>query len=103
MLGALKPSEARSAAVVEALLEKFDTIIDKEPEKYDFVVLDTAPGAHCDVELLIEKADLVIPVTEPTKFGKLDLMRIIELIYLMRKLNNLKKNIEILLRIQRIR
>ena len=24
-------------------------------ETYDMVILDTAPGAHCDVELLIEK------------------------------------------------
>ena len=49
------------------------------------VILDTAPGAHCDVEELISEADLVIPVTEPTRFGKLDLLRIIELIDLLKK------------------
>ena len=84
-LGELKPSEARSAAVVEALLNELDNIIEKTPNKYDIIVLDTAPGAHCDVELLIDKADLVIPVTEPTRFGKLDLIRIIELIKLLEK------------------
>ncbi len=85
LIGELKPSEARSAAVVEVLLEKLDDIIEKDPEKFDIIILDTAPGAHCDVELLINKADIVIPVTEPTKFGKLDLLRIIELIELIKK------------------
>jgi MinD superfamily P-loop ATPase len=85
LLGELKPSEARSAAVVEALLEELDKIVVEHPEKFDIIILDTAPGAHCDVELLISKADYVIPVTEPTKFGKLDLFRIIELINLLNK------------------
>ncbi|MHA1150149.1 MAG: nucleotide-binding protein [Promethearchaeota archaeon] len=84
-VGELKPGEARSAAVVDDLLDKLDNIIEKELERYDVIVMDTAPGAHCDVELLIEKADIVIPVTEPTKFGKLDLIRIIELIDLLGK------------------
>ncbi|MFX0073338.1 MAG: P-loop NTPase [Candidatus Hermodarchaeota archaeon] len=85
LIGELKPSEARSAAVVEALLEKLDDIIENEPNKFDIVVLDTAPGAHCDVELLISRANYVIPIIEPTKFGKLDLLRIIELIDLLGK------------------
>ncbi|MFX0027051.1 MAG: hypothetical protein ACFE8M_11625, partial [Candidatus Hermodarchaeota archaeon] len=54
-------------------------------EKYDIIIFDTAPGAHCDVEELIQRADYVIPVTEPTKFGRLDLLRIIELIDLLKK------------------
>ncbi len=83
--GDLKPTEARSATIVEKLLEDFDDIIEKEPDKFDVIILDTAPGAHCDVEHLIKKADLVIPVTEPTKFGKLDLIRIIDLIKLLNK------------------
>ena len=84
-VGELKPGEARSAAIVEDLLEKVEAIIEKDPHAYDVIVMDTAPGAHCDVELLISKADYVIPVTEPTKFGKLDLLRIIELIELLNK------------------
>jgi MinD superfamily P-loop ATPase len=85
LLGELKPSEARSAAIVEALLEKLEDIIENEPNKFDIILLDTAPGAHCDVELLISDADIVIPITEPTKFGKLDLIRIMELIKLLGK------------------
>jgi MinD superfamily P-loop ATPase len=84
-LGELKPGEARSAVIVNKLMENLEKIIKTEPEKYDVVVLDTAPGAHCDVEELISGADLVIPVTEPTRFGKLDLLRIIELIDLLKR------------------
>jgi len=85
LIGELKPSEARSAAVVDALLQDLEYLLKNNPSKYDIVILDTAPGAHCDVELLIEESNFVIPVTEPTKFGKLDLLRIIELIELLKK------------------
>jgi len=84
-VGELKPSEARSAGIVEALLEDLGNRIKTNLKEFDIVVLDTAPGAHCDVELLIDRADIVIPVTEPTRFGKLDLIRIIELINLLKK------------------
>jgi MinD superfamily P-loop ATPase len=84
-LGELKPSEARSATIVEALLEKLENVLEKNPSQFDIIILDTAPGAHCDVELLIAKADLVIPITEPTRFGKLDLIRIMDLIKLLGK------------------
>jgi MinD superfamily P-loop ATPase len=84
-LGELKPSEARSAAIVEALLVNLEKILENNPKKFDIIILDTAPGAHCDVELLIDIADLAIPITEPTKFGKLDLIRIMELIKLLGK------------------
>ncbi|MFX1388367.1 MAG: AAA family ATPase, partial [Promethearchaeota archaeon] len=63
LIGELKPSEARSAAIVEDLLDNLDNIIEYEPEKFDIILLDTAPGAHCDVELLINKADIIVPVT----------------------------------------
>ncbi len=84
-LGELKPAEARSAVIVNKLMGNLERVIKTKPEKYDIVILDTAPGAHCDVEELINGADLVIPVTEPTRFGKLDLLRIIELIDLLKK------------------
>ncbi len=83
LVGELRPTEARSVAIVEALLDKLDNILENEPNKYDVIILDTAPGAHCDVEELLGKAEKIIPVTEPTKFGKLDLLRIIDLIELI--------------------
>ncbi|MFX0076296.1 MAG: AAA family ATPase [Candidatus Hermodarchaeota archaeon] len=84
-VGELKPSEARSAVIVKTLMERLDSLIKSGNTDYDIVILDTAPGAHCDVEELINQADLVIPVTEPTRFGKLDMIRIIELINLLKK------------------
>lgn len=85
LVGELIPSETRSAVIVKALMGKLDSFLTENPNKYDIVIFDTAPGAHCDVEELIQHADYVIPVTEPTKFGKLDLLRIIELIKLLKK------------------
>ena len=85
MLGELKPSEARSAVIVKNLMQRMDTMIEDPNTKFDVVIIDTAPGAHCDVEELLQKADFVIPVTEPTRFGLLDLSRIIELITLLKK------------------
>jgi MinD superfamily P-loop ATPase len=66
-------------------MENLENVIKTEPEKYNIVILDTAPGAHCDVEELINSADFIIPVTEPTRFGKVDLLRIIELIELLKR------------------
>ncbi|MHA1294227.1 MAG: nucleotide-binding protein [Promethearchaeota archaeon] len=85
LIGELKPSEARSAAIIEKLFKELNKFLKNQSTKIDIIILDTAPGAHCDVELLIEKADYIIPVTEPTRFGKLDLERIIELIELLHK------------------
>ena len=84
-LGELKPSEARSAVIVKSLIQNLEMILKNPNTKPDVVIIDTAPGAHCDVEELIQKADIVIPVTEPTRFGMLDLTRIIELITLLKK------------------
>lgn len=85
LVGELKPGEARSASVIEALLDQLEHKVEHAKEKYDVVIIDTAPGAHCDVEELIEEADYVIPVTEPTRFGLTDLIRINELIDLLQK------------------
>jgi len=85
LVGELKPGEARSASVIEALLEELENKVNQAETKYDVVIIDTAPGAHCDVEELIEAADYVIPVTEPTRFGLTDLIRINELISLLHK------------------
>jgi MinD superfamily P-loop ATPase len=85
MLGELTPSEARSAVVVKSLMHYLEMTLKNPNELLDVVIIDTAPGAHCDVEELIQKSDIIIPVTEPTRFGLLDLTRIIELITLLNK------------------
>jgi MinD superfamily P-loop ATPase len=50
-----------------------------EEKEYEFVVIDTAPGAHCDVEHSLDDVDKVICVTEPTPLGRHDLDRILQL------------------------
>jgi len=84
-VGELKVGEARSAAIIEKLIENMERELEINPNKYDIIILDTAPGAHCDVEKSLSKADYVICVTEPTPFGALDLRRIMELINLLGK------------------
>ncbi|NVM52671.1 MAG: hypothetical protein HWN66_03125 [Candidatus Helarchaeota archaeon] len=51
-----------------------------QKRKYDIVIIDTAPGAHCDIIHALEGANVVVSVTEPTPFGIHDLKRILELI-----------------------
>ncbi len=83
MVGELIPSEALSAHIVENLIEW--AFAPAHSEKYDLIVLDSAPGVHCDVEKTLLAADIVINVTEPTPFGEHDLRRILELLKLVEK------------------
>lgn len=84
-VGELKVGEARSVAIVEKLIDNMKMEIETHPDRYDIIILDTAPGAHCDVEKVISTADYVVSITEPTPFGALDLKRIIKLINLLGK------------------
>lgn len=72
--GELKVNEAVSERVVDALNEEISG------SDYDFVIVDTAAGTHCDVISALEGTDLAIVVTEPTPLGAHDLELIIELL-----------------------
>jgi MinD superfamily P-loop ATPase len=78
LVGELNPSEAVSVLIIEEILKYAGNIIVQN--KYDLVIIDTSPGAHCDVEKSISEAGLIICVTEPTPFGEHDLNRILDLI-----------------------
>ncbi|OLS16087.1 MAG: Cobyrinic acid ac-diamide synthase [Promethearchaeota archaeon CR_4] len=52
---------------------------------YDFVILDTSPGTHCDVEKCLKNSDVVVCITEPTPFGHRDLGRILEMATFLKK------------------
>lgn len=80
LVGELIPTEALSAHIVEHLLNLLK--IPPFQDQYDIIIIDSAPGAHCDVEKTILASDMVISVTEPTPFGNHDLKRILELIRL---------------------
>jgi len=77
--GELKLREPESAVAVKAARERAFKIIRENGKEYDIVIIDTAPGAHCDVIRALLGADLVLAVTEPTPFGAHDLDLIIEL------------------------
>ncbi len=40
---------------------------------YDFVLIDTSPGTHCNVISALQGCDLALAVTEPTPLGQHDL------------------------------
>jgi len=61
--------------VVNALKENT-----KDKEKYDFVLMDTSPGTHCNVISALQGCDLALAVAEPTPLGAHDLKLILELL-----------------------
>ncbi|MHA1339329.1 MAG: nucleotide-binding protein [Promethearchaeota archaeon] len=107
LIGELKEGEAISVLIVEYLLNKVEyynkirikqenlknkTIINemksnnsKQSNIYDYIILDTPPGAHCDVEAALSNSDIILAVTEPTPFGAHDLKRILDLIKILGK------------------
>ena len=78
LLGELKEGESVSVKIVEHILDYAAEL--QKTNLYDIMVIDTAPGAHCDVERSLMDADQVICITEPTPFGEHDMKRILELI-----------------------
>ncbi|MHC1590545.1 MAG: nucleotide-binding protein [Candidatus Helarchaeales archaeon] len=79
--GELKISEARSAIIVEEVKQR---VIEKsKSNKYDLIIVDTAPGAHCDVLRALYGVRCVLCVTEPTPFGSHDLERILQLLSIL--------------------
>jgi len=56
-----------------------DYIKHKEKE-YDFILIDTSPGTHCNVISALQGCELAFCVTEPTPLGAHDLVLILELL-----------------------
>jgi MinD superfamily P-loop ATPase len=50
---------------------------------YDYVLIDTAAGTHCNVISAMIGVDLALAVTEPTPLGKHDLELILQLLKIM--------------------
>ncbi|MHA1754371.1 MAG: nucleotide-binding protein [Candidatus Odinarchaeia archaeon] len=79
--GELKINEVNSTEVVKAVRRRsFNKI---KNSKIDVVIIDTAPGAHCDVVRALNGANIAIAVTEPTFFGLHDLELILKLLNMM--------------------
>ncbi len=77
VIGELKPNEPRSTTVVHETKKRAKELAEKK--HYDFIIVDVAPGAHCNVMSAVIDADLVLAVTETTPFGKHDLELILEI------------------------
>lgn len=72
--GELRPSEPLSEKIVKAIKER------ALGEKADFVIVDTAAGAHCNVVAALEGCERAYAITEPTPFGLSDLAVITEVL-----------------------
>ncbi len=86
--GFLNPSVEESAVVVKELIKE----VELEKDNYNFIIIDTAAGTHCDVIKALIPTEEIILVTEPTPLGLNDLKLITEVV---KKLN--KKNISIII------
>jgi len=64
------------ASPVVNALKKFSA---KAENKYDHIIIDTAPGTHCNVISALLGCDSAIAVTEPTPLGAADLDLILQL------------------------
>jgi len=67
--GALQPGLEESALVVKAVRRRAELKI----ENYDVILVDTAPGTHCNVIDALQGSDFVLAVTEPTPLAAHDL------------------------------
>ena len=74
--GELKTNESISELVVNSLNE----VIEERKNDYDYIIVDTAAGIHCNVIAALENCDLVFSVTEPTPLGTHDLDLILDLL-----------------------
>ncbi len=73
--GELKPSEPLSEKIVKETKKRAEG-----GEKADFVIVDTAAGAHCNVVAALEGCERAYAITEPTPFGLSDLKVIEEVL-----------------------
>jgi MinD superfamily P-loop ATPase len=53
-------------------------------EKYDFLLVDTAAGTHCNVITALMGVDMALAVAEPTPLGKHDLEIILKLLEILK-------------------
>jgi len=52
----------------------------KNKEEYDFILIDTSPGTHCNVISALQGCELAFCVTEPTPLGAHDLKLTLDLL-----------------------
>jgi len=75
LTGMLKPGYEEASPVVNVLMDVMEDV----REGFDYVIVDTAPGTHCNVISSLRHVDRAIAVTEPTPLGAHDLDLILTL------------------------
>lgn len=78
--GEMDPGCESSSPVVSATCDFASNL----EEKYDFLLIDTAAGTHCNVITALMGADLALAVAEPTPLGKHDLNLILKLLEILK-------------------
>ncbi|HHI04220.1 MAG TPA: 4Fe-4S dicluster domain-containing protein [Candidatus Woesearchaeota archaeon] len=78
--GELEPNQPSSEIVISAV----NDYVSKIKENYDFIIVDTAAGTHCDVISALDGCELAIAVTEPTPLGEHDLELILKLLRILK-------------------
>ncbi len=76
--GELKPSEPLSEKIVNAIKNR------GKEESVDYVIVDTAAGAHCPVVAALRGCERAFVITEPTLFGEHDFQVISSLLKSLR-------------------
>jgi len=84
-VGRLFPGETKTPRLISKMLEQAREDTARSSNGYDFMIVDCAPGAHCDVEKALKDTDEVYCVTEPTPLGAHDLKRTLELARFLNK------------------
>lgn len=84
-LGRLFPGGTKTARLIEAMNAEAMQQAARADPPLDFMVIDCAPGAHCDVEKALKDVDIIFCVTEPTPLGAHDLKRTLELARFLHK------------------
>ncbi len=75
MTGILNINQEEATPVVNELMKEMNN----RKDNYDYVIIDTAPGIHCNVISVLSEADYAIAVTEPTRLGIHDVSLILKL------------------------
>lgn len=79
--GELLPNEKEAGPVMVSVRRRVEKLV--ESNSYDVVIVDTAPGIHCEVVRALEMTRNALAVTEPTPLGAYDLEIILRLASLL--------------------
>jgi len=78
--GELEPNQPSSEFIVSAV----NDFVKPKQDKYDFTIVDTSAGTHCDVISALKECDFAFAVTEPTPLGEHDLELILKLLKILK-------------------